>query len=58
MSKGITLAKLAYYSENDTICKKDFLAGMLLNFFSLDKVTLLEHETTKKLCITFLLRLG
>ena len=58
MGEGMTLAKSAYYSENDTSCKKNFLADMLVNFFLLDKVTLLEYGTTKKLCITFLLRLG
>ena len=31
---------------------------MLVNFFLLDKVTLEEHGTTKKLSITFLLRSG
>ena len=38
--------------------KKNCLADMLVNFFLLDKVTLEEHGTTKKLSITFLLRSG
>ena len=38
--------------------KKNWLADMLVNFVLLDKVTLEEHGTTKKLCITFLLRSG
>ena len=38
--------------------KRNRLADMLVNFFLLDKVTLEEHGTTKKLSITFLLRSG
>ena len=39
-------------------CKKIFLADKLLDFVSSDKVSLEELGTTKKLCITFLLRSG
>ena len=52
------MANKQIFSENDTICQKIFFADKLLNFVLLDKVTLEELGTTKKLCITFLLRSG
>ena len=57
----MTLAKKAdfpYFSKNDTIYKKIFLANKLLDFVSPDKGTHEELGTIIKPCITFLLRSG
>ena len=57
----MTLAKktdFPYFSKNDTIYKKIFLANKLLDFVSPDKGTHEELGTIIKPCITFLLRSG